>query len=374
MIVEGMGGGEEHDPRRRTAAEPPPYGVDGWVGQREVSAAGLPGRGGDVALVSVSVVHRHLDASITVTSHRQQDSDMVVLRRRLSQGTGQGELTWTVATIPVDGRPAAFQLCEVREGRWVAAGRTGETGLTLDSRGVPLAGLALAQVTDLPVPEPRLRQERPAPPAREFPADSGPAGSLPRHARVDLTYDRFRLLTGSVGELPVRLDLNVPTHRGAAAGTIAGIPVSAAWENGDNYYLYPDVPSDLTGSFAGQPAELHATFHLEPGYFFDRGTITGHVGADALEATVEAAATGGLGGTPTVAVDGTLGTTAFTIFAAIDGGRASGKIRGTVDGTSIRIDASRTRRPDGESIRLTGSYQGPPALLALTAGALLHFI
>ena len=39
---------------------------------------------------------------------------------------------------------------------------------------------------------------------------------------------------------------NVPTHNGRAAGTIAGIPASATWKNGDNYYIYPDVPSDLT--------------------------------------------------------------------------------------------------------------------------------
>ena len=144
--------------------------------------------------------------------------------------------------------------------------------------------------------------------------------------------------------------------------------------NGDNYRIYPDVPSDLTGSFAGQPVELHATFHLEPGYFFDRGTITGHIGAEALHATVEAAAAPRAGSTRTIAADGTLGSTRFTIYATIDGPLTSGKLRGTVAGTPIRIDAARTHGPDGEQTRLTGGYQGPPALLALTAGALLHFI
>ena len=144
-------------------------------------------------------------------------------------------------------------------------------------------------------------------------------------------------------------------------------------QNGNNYYIHPDVPYDLTGSFAGQPVEIHATFHLEPGYFFDHGTITGHVGAEALHATVETAS-GGLGSTSTVAVDGTLGSTEFTIYAAIDGPLTRAKIRGTVAGNPIRIDAARTRQPDGEQTRLTGSYEGPPALLALAAGALLHFI
>jgi len=215
--------------------------------------------------------------------------------------------------------------------------------------------------------------ERPKPPARQFPADTDPAGVIPGHARVDLIFERSRLLSGSVGGQPVRLDLNVPTHNGTAAGTIAGIPASATWKNGDNYDIHPDVPSDLTGSFAGLPVELHATFHLEPGYFFVHGTISGHIGAEDLDATAQTAS-GGLGSTGTVAVDGTLGSTEFTIYAAIDGPLTSGRIRGTVAGNSIRIDAVRTRQPEGEQTRLTGSYQGPPALLALAAGALLHFI
>ncbi len=200
------------------------------------------------------------------------------------------------------------------------------------------------------------------------------ASSSPATPASDLTFERSRLLSGSVGGQPVRLDLNVPTHDGAAAGTFAAIPVAASWQNGDNYRIYPDVaPSDLEGSFAGQPAELHATFHLEPGYFFGQGTITGHIGAEDLHATAERAS-GGLGGTRTVAVDGTLGRTEFTIYATIDGPLTSGQIRGTVAGSPIRIDAARTRDPHGGQTRLTGSYQGPPALLALATGALLHFI
>jgi hypothetical protein len=215
--------------------------------------------------------------------------------------------------------------------------------------------------------------QRPRPPARQFPADTGPAGVIPDHARVDLIFERSRLLSGAVGGQSVRLDLNVPTHDGTAAGTFAGTPTSASWQNGDNYSIYPDVPSDLTGSFAGQRVELHATFHLEPGYFLDHGTITGHIGAEPLDATVETAA-GGLGSTRTVAVDGTLGSTEFTIYGAVDGSLTAGRIRGTVAGHAVRLDAVRTDQPEPGQSRITGSYQGPPALLALAAGALLHFL
>src|SRR6266851_4932858 len=402
-----MAPGGERGPGRRASTELPLYGVEGWPGQRQVgssSGIGRPGHGNDkVTLMSVGLNHSHRGVSITVTSNRQQDNDLGRLRRwvsqnaiwaalgehsddqsrqlavtrdvvRLQSAAQRDELPWENVTIPVDGQPTPFQVYQVKDGWWVAVSRGADADLTLDSRHVPLAGLALVKVTDLPAPGLRLHLERPETPARQFPADSDPAGVIPGHALVDLTFERSRLLSGSVGGQPVRLGLNVPTHNSAAAGTIAGIPVAATWENGDNYRVYPDVPSDLKGSFAGQPVELHATFHLEPGYFFDRGTITGHIGAEALDATVEAAASGGLGGTRTVAVDGTLGSTEFTIYATIDGPLTFGQIRGTVAGTSIHIDAARTRQPDGEKTRLTGSYQGPPALLALAAGAFLHFI
>jgi hypothetical protein len=202
-------------------------------------------------------------------------------------------------------------------------------------------------------------------------SDGSPAAITPGDARVDLTFEHYRLLSGSVAGQPVSFELNVPTHNGMAAGMIAGIPVSAEWVNGDNYHIYPDVPCDLTGSFAGQPVEVHATFHLEPGYFFHRGAVTGSIGAEALEATVKAV--GGPGGR-SVTARGTLGSTEFTIDAAIDGPLTFGHIRGTVAGAPISIDAARTRGPDGGQTRLTGSYQGPLALLALAAGAFLHFI
>jgi hypothetical protein len=194
---------------------------------------------------------------------------------------------------------------------------------------------------------------------------------MPGDTRVDLTFEHHRLLTGSVGGQPVSLELNVPTHNGIAAGMIAGIAVSAKWVNADNYHIYPDVPCDLTGSFAGQPVELHASFHLEPGYLFDRGAVTGSIGSEALDATVQAV---GQRGSRTVTAAGTLGSTEFTIDAAIDGPLTSGHLRGTVAGAPISIDAARTRGPDGGQTRLTGSYQGPPALLALATGAFLHFI
>ena len=50
------------------------------------------------------------------------------------------------------------QLSDVKDGWWVAADRGQDTDLTVDSRHVPVAGLALARVTNLPSRVMRLRQ------------------------------------------------------------------------------------------------------------------------------------------------------------------------------------------------------------------------
>ncbi len=89
---------------------------------------------------------------------------------RLQSAAQRDELPWEHVTIPVDGQPTPFQLCQVQDGWWVAAGRGPDADLTLDSRHVPLAGrgpdadltldsrhvplagLALVRVTGLPMP------------------------------------------------------------------------------------------------------------------------------------------------------------------------------------------------------------------------------
>jgi hypothetical protein len=221
VIVECMAPGEERDRGSWASAELPLYGVEGWPGQRQVgssSGIGRPGRGSDkVTLMSVGVNHSHGNVSITVTSNRQQDNDLARLRQWVSQNAIRAalrehaddesrqlvitrdverlrsaarldELPWENVTIPVDGQPTPFQIYEVKDGWWVAVGRGPDADLTLDSRHVPLAGLALVRVTDLPAPGLRLHFERPKTPARQFPADSDPAGVIPGHALVDLTF------------------------------------------------------------------------------------------------------------------------------------------------------------------------------------------
>jgi hypothetical protein len=203
--------------------------------------------------------------------------------------------------------------------------------------------------------------------------------------KVDLYFARDAglpgRLTGSVGEDIVRVDLHVHTHHGTVNGTFAGMAASAHWENGDNYTIFPDVPSEMKGVFAGQSVELHGSFHLEPRYSFDRGAVSGSIGSDLLVARVNGAA----GGSRSVAADGTLGDTSFTIHADINGSLTRGHIGGTVDGFPIRVDATRevttqfgtpphSQQPGDSLIHLGGTYKGPGVLLAVMVGAFLHFM
>lgn len=210
-------------------------------------------------------------------------------------------------------------------------------------------------------------------PARRFPGDDGPAGPAPARERVELEFDGSGLLQGSAGGQPVQFALTVPRLAGAAGGILGGAGAWATWTIGSNYDVYPDVPAQLTGSFAGEPAELSASFRLEPGYFLALGTITGRLGAAQLDAAVERAS-GGLGSSSTVAVDGRLGGAEFTLCAAVSGSLDTGKIRGSVDGRPVRLDAARSGGPGDRGARLAGRFAGPPALLALAAGAFLYFL
>jgi hypothetical protein len=108
------------------------------------------------------------------------------------------------------------------------------------------------------------------------------------------------------------------------------------------------------------------------GYFFHHGTITGRIGAEDLDATVETAS-GGLGSTSTVAVDGTLGSAEFTIYAAIDGPLRPGGFAEPLRAT--RSVSTRHGPASQKAIRpASRAATRRPPLPALAAGALLHVI
>lgn len=236
----------------------------------------------------------------------------------------------------------------------------------------------------------------PRPPARVFPG-AGPLPDVRPEHRVQLHYDRDDdRLVGTVGDEPVEWH---PVRHKRVSGRLGASFLEASWTTGDNYvpgpggwvprpdYVsdFPNIPADLMGSFAGSHAELHGVFHLGPNYAFERGSIVGQMGAVHLEATV-LAASGGLCDTRTVVAEGTYGSVPLLVCATIDAGLSRGMLRGSVGGALVHIDLTRSaiRRPvrpggphldfPGPQTDLSGSYDGPPELLAVMVGAMLKFL
>jgi hypothetical protein len=231
---------------------------------------------------------------------------------------------------------------------------------------------------------------RPWKPSRVFP-DVEPILEVQTQHRVLLEYDNGHdRLVGTLGDVPVTWLL--VRHR-RVSGLIGSVDMETSWTSGDNYvpepggwiprpdYVsdFPNIPANLTGSFADRAAESHGVFHLGLDYAFQRGSIIGRVGAVELEATV-LAASGGLCDGRTVVVEGTYGSVWFEVYGTIDASLSQGILYGKVEDATVRLELSRsTARIEGRALRpgprihLSGCYDGPPELLAVMVGAVLQF-
>jgi len=189
-------------------------------------------------------------------------------------------------------------------------------------------------------------------------------------ARVELVYRDNEVIEGTAGSKAVRLAGRVGSHRGPLRGSWGGLLVNADWRIGDNSPTLAPV-SGLIGNFGEDAVKLSGDFRLAPTYFFDQAEIVGDFGATAFRAVVSAV-DGGLGSTDALVAEGTLGETPFELYAALSGDRTRAVLRGSVDGRSLSLDATRDSRSG--PVRLQGSYSGPPALLALAVGALAYFL
>ncbi len=233
-------------------------------------------------------------------------------------------------------------------------------------------------------------------PTRAFP-DVGSLPETPAGHRVQLHYDQGDgRLIGTLGDDPmqwelVRYDHDVSGHIGAAG-------LEASWTTGNNYvpepggwtpdadYVsdFPNIPARLRGRFGDNDVELQGAFHLYPDYHFQRGSIVGRIGAVHLEATA-LRASGGLCASRTVVVEGTYGSLPFEVFATIDAGLSQGIVHGSVDTALVHLDLIRPsvqrslpERPPmdfpGRQVFTSGSYDGPPELLAVIVGTMLNFL
>jgi hypothetical protein len=118
--------------------------------------------------------------SITVTSRRRGDDDQfdhiregIAIGPFLASPRGRAawaggdrdgpiprpaEVEWTSGTILVDGKGTPFDVCDLGDGYWAAAGRVPAATITIDSRKVPLRAVSLERLASrepppLPVPD-----------------------------------------------------------------------------------------------------------------------------------------------------------------------------------------------------------------------------
>ena len=106
--------------------------------------------------------------SITVTSHRRGDDDQF---ERIREGAAIGpffasprgqaawaagdragpisrpvEVEWAPVTILVDGQGTPFEVCDLGDGYWAAAGRVPAANIIIDSRKVPIGAVSLERL------------------------------------------------------------------------------------------------------------------------------------------------------------------------------------------------------------------------------------
>lgn len=180
---------------------------------------------------------------------------------------------------------------------------------------------------------------------------------------VDLVFAHSKL-SGTFGDQ--RMALTFPLTADVIHGSVAGDPTKVQLKTGNNASSL-DVPASLTGTFNKEPVSVRGSFHLASNYLFESGTVSGAVGEAGVSAQVVP-----ISGetTSSIAVDGSYGATKLHIRASISGDLSFGQIVGTVGDHLVHLLARQSRGTH----RITGTYGGPPGLLALMVGGLLYFL
>ncbi len=274
---------------------------------------------------------------------------------------------------------ARYRTVDVRPGE----GEPGSTPMSVAMTYCGRCGTVLGAVNGVDrsgPPGPRasmvgsVATKTPARPDRDFPdnlLDPVLLDKVPDAARVELTYRDHNLVVGHLGGIAIHAELTVPSHSGTATGTFAGAALGASWHLNDNSAAHLEPSAVLDGELAGRGFHLRGRFVLQPDFLFDRGAVAGELCGESVVARVTTAK-GGLDSTSTVAVHGTLGVTDFELFASVGGDLTRGIVRGTLGDRPVSLDAA--REESSSTVRITGAYEGPPALLAVLLGVLVYFM
>ncbi len=184
-------------------------------------------------------------------------------------------------------------------------------------------------------------------------------------ARVDLSVSNGSLIVGTFGGAEVRLRL-APSW-GRLSGVFAGVRVKASWQADDSPSTWEHAET-IRGLFGGQIVGLEVSQSGLSVPVTERVSVIGDLAGQRLRAGVTGPA--GLDRESPIQVDGTIAETPFRLGLL---GRSGGRlIQGSIGDRPILLQALRDSRPDSLTIR--GSYEGPPALLALIVCALVALL
>jgi hypothetical protein len=218
--------------------------------------------------------------------------------------------------------------------------------------------------------EERARRRR-IPRARVFPTDLATStldlDSVAESARVALFYSGGDLI-GTIGVARVEVHHPDSDTRGARSGSVGGVPFQVSWRQSSSSGTRITDRVTLSGTTADTQVRLAAALRPGPTGSFGYATVNGMLADQAVDVEVHAA--DGPGNGDAVKIEGTFAGSAVDLYADVLANyQQLAVVRGTCDGAVVHVDISRQR----DAREVTGTYEGPTALLVILLVALLSF-
>jgi hypothetical protein len=191
------------------------------------------------------------------------------------------------------------------------------------------------------------------------------------HVDVLINVNQDLLVTGTVGGAPVRARGPFYAEVTAVTGALTEQPMAAIMTMSDQVrdgsgYL---TSARLTFSVGDGAMVLTGKFRLDGQYAFTHGTISGSDRGEDVSLTVQ-----GRDGGNGAKIRGKFAGVAVDILAQIPDDSGASTVVGTLDGRHVDLRLRQTRDKGGfPPLRLTGTYNGSPEILALIIGAVAYF-
>lgn len=296
----------------------------------------------------------------------------------LSDDPGAGE--------PAHWRSASSARLGAYEGRGPRVGplaaRVASGGVTRGARcatcGADLAGTARYQILDVaPAPEEDTRAMLQMVVVHCSACGAALAATLPRHAGSEPAPPSATLqvsvdhgaLDGMIGPEALRLELGDKTHQMTVRGAVAGREVEMVVRIDDNAGGSRPLHATGDGHVGTESISLRFEYDLQPSFLFDKGRLTGDLGAVSLDLVVRRVAGPS---TSSIEVTGSAGSDAVQLSATVSGDHHEAQLYGRIGMRAVKLFARRS--PGDRAAQVIGTWAAPVELGALGIGALTYFL